>query len=373
VYRFANFRLDARASILSDGDVTIGLPPKAVDLLHVLVENAGRVTTKAELMDRLWPDGFVEEGNLTQYVYLLRKTFRERGLEGVIETVPRRGYRFALPVDTTPEESRVALQRTETHRPSRRWYAGLAAALVMLFVSAAIVFSPHAAGEARLSGRDRQLYELGRYYWSLRTVPALHRSAKYFESLLRDRPQSAIAYAGLADVNLGLYDYACEDDPAECARDEMLAKRYARKAVSLDPVSAIAHTSLAMTLRIFDVNYIASDREFRLAIVLDPQYALAHEWYGNSLLVRRQIAAARRELQPAADLDPVAPAAYAWLARTEYYAHRCRAAVQNAKRYAEALVRLKHARLDNDTTRAFLALDPRLDPVRTDPRFRPWT
>jgi DNA-binding winged helix-turn-helix (wHTH) protein/TolB-like protein len=61
----------------------------------VLTENCGEVVTKAELLDLLWADSFVEESNLSRHVYMLRKMFKSFGVDNLIETVPRRGYRFA--------------------------------------------------------------------------------------------------------------------------------------------------------------------------------------------------------------------------------------------------------------------------------------
>ena len=72
------------------------LPPKALDLLVALVEQEGDVVTKDELMKRVWPDTFVEEANLSVNVSALRKALGDQAGGGpYIETVPRRGYRFA--------------------------------------------------------------------------------------------------------------------------------------------------------------------------------------------------------------------------------------------------------------------------------------
>lgn len=95
LYEFGAFRLDAQERLLlRDGEI-VPLTPKAFDMLLTLVENSGRLLGKQELMQRLWPDSFVEEGSLAQNVSLLRRVLGENP-EGqkFIETVPRRGYRF---------------------------------------------------------------------------------------------------------------------------------------------------------------------------------------------------------------------------------------------------------------------------------------
>ncbi len=92
---FGKFRLDPTRRVLWFEDKPVNLQPKEVELLCVLTENGGEVVSKEELMDRVWEDSFVEESNLSRRVYGLRKTFKKLGApEDLIQTVPRRGYRF---------------------------------------------------------------------------------------------------------------------------------------------------------------------------------------------------------------------------------------------------------------------------------------
>ncbi len=362
MYRFDRFTLDEERSVLWLDGAPLALAPKVVDTLSLLVERAGQVTAKSELMDRLWPDGFVEESNLTQNIYVLRRTFAAHGLRDAIETLPRRGYRFKHAVNVCEPKSEP------TSTPSLpRLTAAIAAALLLCFFAGSSRFATTPG--STLQGREAQLYGLGRYAWSLRTVPALHRSVTYFNELLRLKPGNALAYAGLSDAYMGLYDYECDGKP--CAQYSALAQAFARRAVTADPRSAEAHTSLAMTLRVFDRNYPASDAEFRKAIALNAGYALAHEWYGNSLLVRGMIAQARIELERAATIDPVSPATLSWLARDAYFAHRYSEAVTYAREAlaidphrfeTRVLLGLAYEEL-NDRTRALSTLVPLHAPV----------
>jgi DNA-binding winged helix-turn-helix (wHTH) protein/pimeloyl-ACP methyl ester carboxylesterase len=99
-YRFGPFHLDVRERRLSRGDDVIPLRLKVFDTLLVLVENAGRLVTKQELLTRVWPETTVEENNLNHNVSVLRKALGENATgQHYIETVPRVGYRFAAPVD----------------------------------------------------------------------------------------------------------------------------------------------------------------------------------------------------------------------------------------------------------------------------------
>src|SRR5688500_1554897 len=99
IYRFGRFRLDASQGILSAGTDEIPLGGKAFDTLHFLVENAGRVVSKQELIDHIWPDSHVAENNLAQSISALRRTLSaaDAGTE-FVQTLPRRGYRFVAPV-----------------------------------------------------------------------------------------------------------------------------------------------------------------------------------------------------------------------------------------------------------------------------------
>ena len=98
-YEFGRFRLNvAERVLLRDGEA-VPLTPKVFDILVALVENGGQIVSKDDLMKRVWPNVFVEEGNLTQNISLLRKALGETpGGAQFIETVPRRGYRFAADV-----------------------------------------------------------------------------------------------------------------------------------------------------------------------------------------------------------------------------------------------------------------------------------
>ena len=98
-YEFGRFRVNvAERVLLRDGEI-VPLTPKVFDILMTLVENSGQVVSKEELMKRVWPDTYVEEGNLTQNISLLRKALGESpGGVQFIETVPRRGYRFVAAI-----------------------------------------------------------------------------------------------------------------------------------------------------------------------------------------------------------------------------------------------------------------------------------
>lgn len=105
-YEFGPFRLDTSAPLLWRAGELVDLTPKALETLIVLVQRAGRLVRRADLIEAVWPDTVVEDNNLSVNVSLLRKVLGEdEGGKKYIETVSRRGYRFAAPVRDALVES----------------------------------------------------------------------------------------------------------------------------------------------------------------------------------------------------------------------------------------------------------------------------
>jgi len=129
LYEFGAFRLDASERVLWRGEEMIVLPSKVFDTLWMLVKEEGRVVSKSELMEAIWADAFVEESNVSQNIYTLRRTLGvdEQGRQ-FIETIPRRGYRFAVPVKllegasnggvSANDSQAIAADQTELVTPS---------------------------------------------------------------------------------------------------------------------------------------------------------------------------------------------------------------------------------------------------------------
>src|SRR5215475_13256274 len=102
-FHFGEFTLDVRERRLLHGTEAVRLSPKAYDVLVALVQQRGHLVTKEELLKRLWPESFVEEGSLTVYVSALRKALGEDATwPAYIETVARSGYRFIAAVRFDP-------------------------------------------------------------------------------------------------------------------------------------------------------------------------------------------------------------------------------------------------------------------------------
>jgi len=114
-YEFGPYRLEVAEKRLLRNGVPVPLTPKAFETLVALVERSGHLVEKHELIKAVWPDSFVEESNLTNNVYELRKILSQtEDGRTYIETVPKRGYRFVAPVQEPPSEALVVEKRTLT-------------------------------------------------------------------------------------------------------------------------------------------------------------------------------------------------------------------------------------------------------------------
>src|SRR5262245_4395556 len=114
IWEFGPFRLDETERLLLRDGSPFGMTPKVFDTLVALLERSGRLVEKDELMARLWPDTFVDEGALTRNISDLRKTLGE---ERYIETIPKRGYRFVAPVREAGDDGAALIvgKTTEAH------------------------------------------------------------------------------------------------------------------------------------------------------------------------------------------------------------------------------------------------------------------
>ncbi|MGH9702963.1 MAG: TPR end-of-group domain-containing protein, partial [Candidatus Acidiferrales bacterium] len=167
--------------------------------------------------------------------------------------------------------------------------------------------------------KSYEAYLLGRYLWNKRTPEDLKAAVAEFKKAISLDPASALAWAGLADgYNL------LEDQAVMPAREAMpLSEAAARKAISLDDSLAEPHASLASVEWNYDWDLDAAGKEFARAIDLNPNYASAREWHGLYLAQGvGRFDEAIEELERAQQLDPLSPVIEANVGRSYYYAHR---------------------------------------------------
>jgi DNA-binding winged helix-turn-helix (wHTH) protein/TolB-like protein/Flp pilus assembly protein TadD len=497
-YEFGPFRIDTSNRLLLRDGQPVPLKRKAVEVLLVLVKHKGEVLEKERLMETLWPDSFVEEANLTQSVYMLRKALGEQA-DGprYIETIPRRGYRFAaevkvwedlgaMPVSVKTEQAQngTEFDKTElvpTLLPAEPAKVGTRALLFLVLAASGLTLvclaaywwnhrepsvpghsdrvrsiavlpfkslNPDAADDDYLGlgmadtlitrlgsvgqvivrptnsirmytlpGRDPlqagrelgvesvlegsiqragqrvrvtaqllrvrdgkslwadsfdepltdifsmqdrvservisalaleltgseqrllvkrytdnpeayQAYLKGRYYWNKRTNEGFNRAIEFFNDAVKKDPAYALAYVGLADCYnmLGEYGMVLPGDSFPKARAA------AAKALDLDEQLADAHNSLALVQLNYDWDFPAAEKEFKRALELNPNYATAHQWYAEYLMINGRFDESLVEMRRAQDLDPLSLIINTGVGYVFYHARRYDEAIEQLRR-----------------------------------------
>jgi DNA-binding winged helix-turn-helix (wHTH) protein/tetratricopeptide (TPR) repeat protein len=326
VYRFGPFRLEKESLLLCLDGAPLGLGPKVVETLLALLEHPGEVLSKSELLDRIWPEGFVEEANLAQNIYVLRKVLRVHWQGDPIETVPRRGYRFIGEVTVEQAQPMHVAEPGRIRLPGARRVGALAVMAAMLAVGAGagmlhVAARTHSdsAVSRGLSRGGARMYAMGKFYWNQRTAGSIAKSIRYFENVTKSDPADARGYAGLAGAYAIDADYEFGGLSKKAALSR--AASYARTALQMDRNSADAHAVLGLVF-VESGDMKRGFAEYRRALALNPTHAAAHQWYGAALLLSGKIPAAYRELQEATNLDPESVAASDWLSQAAFIARR---------------------------------------------------
>ena len=163
-----------------------------------------------------------------------------------------------------------------------------------------------------------EAYFKGRYYWDSRSAEGITKAIEYFGEAIRDDPNFALPYAGLAQVYASLPDYVAVS-PRQCYGK---AKVAAANALELDDTLAEAHTALGGITLTNDYDWVASEREFRRAIDLNPGYADAYHWHAINLMFMSRWDEAIAEIEHARQLDPMSIIINANIGFVYYHARR---------------------------------------------------
>jgi len=245
-------------------------------------------------------------------------------------------------VQTLGDQVRITVQLINTSTDSHLWADTYDRKLTDMFsVESEVAQRIASSLQAKLTGSEKraiaarptentqahQLYLKGRFFWNKRTGHDLQIAADYFRQAISEDPSYANAYAGLAQAELLMPFYNAGSS------DEVFpkAKAAAIRAIELDETSPEGHAALAMLLS-YDFNFRQSEAEFKRAIRLDPNYATAHHWYGNTLLTTLgRFDEAIKEGKRAIELDPLSLIINADLGTTLFL----------ARRYDEAVAQLR--------------------------------
>ena len=176
-----------------------------------------------------------------------------------------------------------------------------------------------------------QLYLQGRFFWNKRSEEGLKTAIKYFEQAIEKDPQYALAWAGIADSYLVLGEYG------NIPRRELypLAEAAVTKALEIDDQLAEVHTSFASLLMLAKWDWVNSEKEFKLAVELNPNYATAYHWYSQWLWSMGELAQSLEMVSRAAELDPVSQAILKDKGLAFYYDRQYDNAIEMARKTLE--------------------------------------
>lgn len=297
VYEFCGFRLDG--AVLQYGDAVVPLTPKAVDTLYVLVSRAPAVVGKEEMMKAVWPETFVVESSLARNISLIRKALEDHSGPGpYIETIPKRGYRFVAPVNTShPARQEAPAPLEVTRKPRSRHWPVIAAAMVLLATALWWYL------RRPVPKQEPDPTTLIGWHLLLQVTPEEgQRALRLFENAVTSRPDSAQLHAGLAEALILLRGLASGDADA-FAR----AKIEAETAVRLDPRLGAAHSALGAARLFGDWNFPAAEDSLRTALRLDPASVPAMIHLSQLLNATGRSDEALKVARQAAIIDPVTP------------------------------------------------------------------
>ena len=303
---FGAFTFDRDELMLRRGADVVPLTPKVAEALAILLETPGALVSKESLRNRLWPEGFVEDGNLTQTIYVLRKTLDPEG-DGrtFIETVPRRGYRFVARVSPAQQRSPIAIAAV--------------LAVVLLAGSFFAVAQSRARPYPALSTDAARAFKLGHYYWDKRTLDGTQHAIAYYQEVVRLAPRSPLGFVGLAEANVMIANHAMVRGNLKPYYAK--AEAYAREALARDAQSGEALAMIGFIHYDRDMHLAQAESELRQAIALQPAFAEAQEFLGSVLFDEGKMTEAHEHFARAAALDPLCAPILRYLGISTYYAH----------------------------------------------------
>jgi len=230
---------------------------------------------------------------------------RELGVQYVLEgSVRRDGSHVRITAQLIQVKDQSHLWAREYNRTANDMFAlqDDVAAGVAQEIQSRLALEPrnHAGRNHRVTPQAYDAYLMGRYSLNGRTAAGLHSAETYFHTAIAADPNYALAYTGLAES----YVLMAADGSSPQAVS-LQARTAANKALALDPTLGEPHAILALIAQNHDWNWEESEREFKLAMALDPNDATPHHWYSGNLVVRGRFEESFREIAIARQLDPL--------------------------------------------------------------------
>lgn len=315
-FAFGPYRLRTDDLVLRCRGIAVALAPKVALTLLALIERPGEVVSKEELFQAVWGGSVVEESNLSQNIYTLRRHFELNGDASLIETLPRRGYRFTGDVRQSTPSDRTERARDTQAGSILAGAAAIAACGVAMILTGAARDSRLPAAETTTFAAD-QAYDTAWFYYRQGTTDGFRTAVRYFESNASLKPGSPLGEAGeaISDAQLSDLDAGSPSGVSEAERADWLTHH------ALPKYSASAEALAAKGFVEYDIDgdFVAAARDLQHAEDIDPRYAPAYLWYGSVLLWQGKLTPARAQLLRATRLDPSLPSIDYYLAWDYYF------------------------------------------------------
>jgi len=303
----------------------VPINPKTFSVLAALVRRSGNLVTKQELFSEVWPDAIVEDSNLSQKVYQLRKLLSDGSdVEEYIRNVPRVGYRFVAPVETVERAAAkipagdtepvatasipvtLATEQPSTETSSKRHYFVLAAIVILGLLVTGFWFSNGSLMPkmmARFSGQSTngeayRHFQEGKLLLEVRSQENYKKAFENFDRAVELDPEYAEAYAGKADAkSYQFLGSSLNDDIAS-------ARGFVKRALEIDRNSSYAHTINCRIMSTYDWDFDEAVSECQRAVALGPNDDRAHRELGFALGLLGRGDEAISEMQAAVSLSP---------------------------------------------------------------------
>ena len=298
IYRFGEFELDPRSLELRCCGQPVELQELPLRLLTTLVENPGELVARDELHRVLWPEeDFLEfDNSLNAAMSRLRRALEDSAAAPrLVETVPRRGYRFIAEVEIVE-----VCERGGARRQGRWWFVAAAALVAVLGWVASRPPAPSSSARGESPAVRAHLLR-AKHFEQRRSRDGLEKAIAEYQSVLAIDPQLAAPYAGLAVAYalLGVYDFW---PPLEAFPP---ASRMADRALALAPEAPEAHLALSIVEAFYGWRWQAALTSADRAVELAPEASEPLEWRGILRSAFGQHDDGLADLDAALDRDPV--------------------------------------------------------------------
>ena len=305
IAKFAGFTVDLGTGELRDGQKTLPIQGKPLELLITLLERPGELVTRETLYEQMWRDSSADcQRGLDTAMRKLRKALGDSADSPVyLETLPRRGYRLLTPVEM------------EQPRPAE--------------FSGHDSFSGRAVPEPK-SEADR-LYLQGYHCWNKRTPSSQDQALRYFLQARELDPANGMYSAAVAQTYFMLAWHGVER-PADAIAE---AKSAAVVGILHDSSQLLSHLVLASIRGAFEYDLKGAIQDLRGALTLDPRHAFGHLELCVFLAAAGLSNEAERAIETAHEIDPVSPTIYSARGLIKYLGHRLKEAEEMGRRAVE--------------------------------------